>query len=325
MPTLYKALSLFLEADKINNLKKIGIHNIIEFVEKDPELLCCQSKISYKDIVKIRNVLLAQYSALPQNGSDLYETCISSLAIFSTGCERLDSLLDGGIFNGEVTEFVGPPASGKSQLCFSLAATVASESQRNVLYLDTSGTFSAGRLLEIVSNHISNKEHIDTALKKVYCCPVHDIFQLLQLLENISFNISQQTGSFHSELQLIILDAVTPVLAPHIGGKQMDGLGLMVRLSQQLMFLASEHLLAIVVCNNTVQGEKGIIKPALGRYWQHVASVSLKLDLPEERSGLTKMEGYREASILKSCRRATGQSTSIRLSSKGVEGVHHKS
>ncbi|XP_076367334.1 DNA repair protein RAD51 homolog 4-like isoform X4 [Tachypleus tridentatus] len=260
MPTLYKALSLFLEADKINNLKKIGIHNIIEFVEKDPELLCCQSKISYKDIVKIRNVLLAQYSALPQNGSDLYETCISSLAIFSTGCERLDSLLDGGIFNGEVTEFVGPPASGKSQ-------------------------------------------HIDTALKKVYCCPVHDIFQLLQLLENISFNISQQTGSFHSELQLIILDAVTPVLAPHIGGKQMDGLGLMVRLSQQLMFLASEHLLAIVVCNNTVQGEKGIIKPALGRYWQHVASVSLKLDLPEERSGLTKMEGYREASILKSCRR----------------------
>ncbi|RXM96495.1 DNA repair protein RAD51-like 4, partial [Acipenser ruthenus] len=67
-------------------------------------------------LVAVKHVLLAQYTAFPTNGADLYEELLSSTAILSTGNPSLDKLLDSGLYTGEVTELIGTPGSGKTQM-----------------------------------------------------------------------------------------------------------------------------------------------------------------------------------------------------------------
>ena len=64
----------------------------------------------------IRRVLLAQYSAFPNNGLALYKELLNACAVLSSGCSDLDNILDGGIYTGEITEVVGISVSGKTQV-----------------------------------------------------------------------------------------------------------------------------------------------------------------------------------------------------------------
>jgi DNA repair protein RadA len=61
-----------------------------------------------------------------------------------TGCKSLDSLLNGGIEIGAITQVYGPPGSGKSQLCHTLSAMLPSDYM--VIYIDTEGSFRPERI-----------------------------------------------------------------------------------------------------------------------------------------------------------------------------------
>lgn len=66
----------------------------------------------------------------------------------STGSSAIDSLLGGGVHIGMVTDIYGESGSGKSQLCFALAANCAKCGYK-VVYIDTAGTFRPERVIEI--------------------------------------------------------------------------------------------------------------------------------------------------------------------------------
>ncbi|KAB1265160.1 Leucine-rich repeat-containing protein 37A [Camelus dromedarius] len=120
--------------------------------------------LSYKALVALRRVLLAQFSAFPFNGADLYEELKTYTAILSTGIESLDKLLDAGLYTGEVTEIVGGPGSGKTQ---------------------------AG------------------ALQRIQVVRAFDIFQLLDVLQDLGGTVAQQDqisgASFIPECLLVVL------------------------------------------------------------------------------------------------------------------------
>ncbi|XP_064439415.1 DNA repair protein RAD51 homolog 4 isoform X7 [Mirounga angustirostris] len=171
-------------------------------------------------LVALRRVLLAQFSAFPCNGADLYEELKTSTAILSTGIGReqeqgerqaegeagsplsmepdpglhpgpwdhdlsrrqtlnrlsqallylphfrvrpsgnvsLDKLLDAGLYTGEVTEIVGGPGSGKTQVCLCVAANVAYDLQQNVVYIDSSGGLTASRILQLLQARTPEEE-----------------------------------------------------------------------------------------------------------------------------------------------------------------------
>uniref|UniRef100_A0A8C4S2D4 RAD51 paralog D n=1 Tax=Erpetoichthys calabaricus TaxID=27687 RepID=A0A8C4S2D4_ERPCA len=141
-------------------------------------------------LVAINRVLLAQYASFPINGADLYDELLSSTAILSTGNESLDKLLDSGLYTGEVTELIGSPGSGKTQVCLGVAANVACELKRNVVYIDSTGGLSASRLLEIVKSKVSTAEQQLDALRRIYVTEVFDIFSMLKVLQTL------RTGGF---------------------------------------------------------------------------------------------------------------------------------
>ncbi|KAF5397301.1 hypothetical protein PHET_09355 [Paragonimus heterotremus] len=70
---------------------------------------------------------------------------------FLTGMPDLDELLGGGLQSGELIELVGKPIAGKTQLCFLFcAAILEAHSESTVLFLDTSGNFSASRIFSYI-------------------------------------------------------------------------------------------------------------------------------------------------------------------------------
>lgn len=72
----------------------------------------------------------------------------------STGSKAIDNVLGGGIRSGMITDIYGESGSGKSQLCFTLCANCAKDSAK-VLFVDTSGTFRAERIMEISGSKLT--------------------------------------------------------------------------------------------------------------------------------------------------------------------------
>ncbi|XP_074244483.1 DNA repair protein RAD51 homolog 4 isoform X2 [Saimiri boliviensis] len=181
-----------LTQEMIQLLRSRGIKTVVDLVSADLEEVAQKCGLSYKALVALRRVLLAQFSAFPLNGADLYEELKTSTAILSTGIGSLDKLLDAGLYTGEVTEIVGGPGSGKTQVCLCVAANVAHSLQQNVLYVDSSGGLTASRLLQLLQAKTQDEEEQAEALQRIQVVYAFDIFQMLDVLQELRGTVVQQ-------------------------------------------------------------------------------------------------------------------------------------
>ncbi|PNI47322.1 RAD51D isoform 7 [Pan troglodytes] len=77
-----------LTQEMIQLLRSHRIKTVVDLVSADLEEVAQKCGLSYKALVALRRVLLAQFSAFPVNGADLYEELKTSTAILSTGIGR---------------------------------------------------------------------------------------------------------------------------------------------------------------------------------------------------------------------------------------------
>ncbi|XP_017919716.1 PREDICTED: DNA repair protein RAD51 homolog 4 isoform X2 [Capra hircus] len=284
MGVLRAGLCPGLTQDMVQLLKSGGIKTVVELVSADLEEVAQKCGLSYKALVALRRVLLAQFSAFPFNGADLYEELKTTTAILSTGIGSLDKLLDAGLYTGEVTEIVGAPGSGKTQVCLCVAANVAHGLQQNVLYIDSNGGLTASRIL--------------------------------QLLQARTLDEEEQVRSSSGTLKVVVVDSVAAVVAPLLGGQQREGLALMVQLARELKTLARDLSVAVLVTNHmTRDRDSGQLKPALGRSWSFVPSTRLLLDSTQ---GSGSLGSRRVACLTKSPRLPTGCQETVDLGSWGT-------
>uniref|UniRef100_A0A8C0GDZ1 DNA repair protein RAD51 homolog 4 n=1 Tax=Chelonoidis abingdonii TaxID=106734 RepID=A0A8C0GDZ1_CHEAB len=257
--------------------------------------------LSTQALVAVRRVLLAQFSAFPVNGADLYEELKSSTAILSTGSRSLDRLLDSGLYTGEVTELTGAPGSGKTQVCLSIAVSTSHDLKQNVLYVDSTGGFTASRLLQLAQTRTGDEEEQVSALQRIQVARVFDVYKMLDVLQELRCSVSQQVLSSLGPVKVLVVDSVSAVICPLLGGRQAEGLALMMQLARELKTLARELSMAVVVTNHvTRDGSSGHLKPALGRSWSFVPSTRVLLESREGTWG--KASTCRIASLTKSSR-----------------------
>ncbi|CAM6098241.1 unnamed protein product [Calypogeia fissa] len=157
-------------------------------------------------------------------GSELVDDSRQFLPI---GCASVDSLLDGGLQEGTITELVGASSTGKSQMCMQAAASVAYWLHSTVIYVDTCRTFSGKRVAEILEsfwdrNQTKTEEQEDSVglvMKCIQRIGIFDVFSMLSFLRSLhgSLQSKHKIGGDFSHLRLLIIDSASSVISPVLG------------------------------------------------------------------------------------------------------------
>ncbi|XP_011089831.1 DNA repair protein RAD51 homolog 4 isoform X2 [Sesamum indicum] len=213
------------------------------------------------------------------NGLELLEDAQLNKRILSTGCERIDLLLQGGLRVGHVTELAGPSSSGKTQVCLKVASHVARKYSGTVMYFDSGNSFSPKRIVQFLTQesdpaNTEVDEIVQRVMSSIVCYSIFDIFTLLDMLHQLMNNLKSEIGC---NVRMLIIDSLSSLIAPVLGGGGAHGHALMVTAGFLLKELAHEHNLSIVVTNHMVAGEAGSSKPALGDSWKSIPHVRLLL------------------------------------------------
>ena len=118
--------------------------------------------------------------------------------MISTGLQKLDKFLSGGIPDGIIVDIFGGRGSGKTLLSFQLMIN-SIKNGGNVLYLDTSGGFRPERILEI-----QKKLKIDIdLLEKITVSRITNTSEQIKSLQNIAEN----------NFSLIVIDNITDLFS----------------------------------------------------------------------------------------------------------------
>ncbi|XP_019052776.1 PREDICTED: DNA repair protein RAD51 homolog 4 isoform X2 [Nelumbo nucifera] len=186
------------------------------------------------------------------NGVELLGDAQKNKHVLPTGCEGIDMLLQGGLRVGHVTELVGPSPSGKTQVCLQAASNVAVKFMGVVMFLDTCNSFSPRRMACFINQHFNTpvEEVTQKGLKRVMssilCQSVFDIFSLLDVLRQLELKLQFQVNTGDCKLRLLIIDSISSLITPILGGNGAHGHSLMIFTGFLLKKLAHEYNISVL-------------------------------------------------------------------------------
>ena len=118
--------------------------------------------------------------------------------MISTGLQKLDNFLSGGIPDGLIVDIFGGNGTGKTQLLLQLSINSIKNGGR-VLYLDTTGGFRPERILEILKQ---SKKQINF-LEQITVSRITNTSEQIKSLKNFESN----------NFSLIVIDNVTDLFS----------------------------------------------------------------------------------------------------------------
>lgn len=197
--------------------------------------------------------------------------------------ETLNMYLNGGFEKGELIEFFGSFASGKTNFLFTQSVIVAGM-DRLVLFIDTEETFKFDRIIQIAESRNVDREKLKNIFVKKAPSSneveiiVHRLFQIIPEIEEKT----------KKKVDLICIDSiVNPFRADFIGisrlAERQQHLNWCLR---ALMKIAKSHNLLVMFSNQVVaspQTKAGFI-PAGGHILAHTSNI---------RFGIYKSGDYR--------------------------------
>ncbi len=118
--------------------------------------------------------------------------------MISTGLQKLDEFLSGGIPDGVIVDIFGGNGTGKTQLLLQLSINSIKNGGR-VLYLDTTGGFRPERILEIQKQ---SEKQFDF-LEKITVSRITNTSEQIKSIKNLTSN----------DFSLIVIDNVTDLFS----------------------------------------------------------------------------------------------------------------
>lgn len=302
MTLLDTPLHPLLTPELLTSLSQRKIFTIVHFVSEPVEKLITITKLSFKNILKIKTALLNQFAPPLVQGTDLAIQNRQHSTPVSSGIPGLDAILQGGFFSGYIYEVCGPAGQGKTQLCHTVAAHV----RHPVFYIDSKGDFSAKRICQI-----NNQDFQETLLR----VSVTDVYSLLHVITVLCDLVSTFKSSPHQETTIIILDSVPT----HFYGLLDTGNNCQAYLSQignLLKYLAHRHGCIVLATNllslSTEPHEAHRV--GMGKYWSHVPHVRVSMT-----EGDPLAQDYKVSIMQTNRRKLTVKHTeTVNISLKGV-------
>ncbi len=169
--------------------------------------------------------------------------------MISTGLEKLDEFLLGGIHYGVITDIYGANGTGKTQLLLQICMNSIRHGG-NVLYLDTTGGFRPERILEMQKNQnldydllekitvlrITNTSEQINSIKimteqnfsLIAIDNITDLFSYEYQNEDLTFQKNDLFMKFMRQLSLVSINKKIPVVITNmirnIEGKEMENM-----------------------------------------------------------------------------------------------------
>jgi len=242
-----------------------------------------------------------------------------SAAAVSLGCAAVDAMLGGGLCAGELTEVFGASASGKTQMCHQLAAVAAARAGGGrVVYIDTTASFSAGRLAEIAAARGMSVEHVLSRVEHVLAFDAQAVLvELRWLRESAAAN----------PITVVIVDSVAAAFASVLARGRAKGHAMLSDAGTLLRSIAAVSGCVAVTTNFAYDGsyaDGGGVKPALGAAWASSPHCRILLSRVGGGGGVSSSTAggggrvRRTATLAKSARAPTGVSAQFCLDERGV-------
>ncbi|KAJ3368222.1 DNA repair protein rad51d [Kappamyces sp. JEL0680] len=210
----------------------------------------------------------------------------------STGIPAIDDFMD-RLECGQITEWSGPIASGKTQLALATCLyTAVSRTSGLVYFFDSGAAFSARRLQELWRGehyaHARSEMSLPSVLSRIVVVGCYTVQDLHRSLKSIARNTS-----------LIIIDSVSDILSPLVGTSAKSGSQSIAATAQFLKSVAKSRNIPIVAINACV-GARTLsndfvmtpgslatnTKPALGYHWATCLSKRIYFTASLERQSL---------------------------------------
>ena len=156
--------------------------------------------------------------------------------MISTGLQKLDNFLSGGIPNGIIVDIFGGNGTGKTQLVLQLSIN-SIKNGGNILFLDTTGGFRPERILEI-----QKKSNLDiNLLDKITVSRITNTSEQINLLNTLG----------ESNFSLIVIDNVTDLFSYEYKNNEsiFEKNSLFMKYMHELSFYAITNKIPIVITN----------------------------------------------------------------------------
>jgi DNA repair protein RadA len=276
----------------LEKLKNAGIDSIYELAVCSPatlELAGISSDTAEKLISIAQEVL--QDEQLIMTAKE-FEEKRKQLKRITTSSKALDSLFGGGIETGAITEFFGPFASGKTQICHQLCVNVQRPEEeggleKGAIYVDTEGTFRPERIRAMAEALGMDAEKV---LENIiyYRCP-SSYHQMMFIKKEIKGILKSR------DIGLLIVDSLTSHFRSEYVGR-----GMLSERQQKLnehihdlLRIAEVYNLAVVFTNQVME-DPGImfgdpIKPIGGMVLAHASTYRVKLRKAKDDKRIAKM------------------------------------
>lgn len=135
---------------------------------------------------------------------DIYQTR-QSVSRITTGSQKLDELLGGGVETQSLVEFYGKFSSGKSQVGFQLSVNVQLPKNKGglegkVIFIDTESTFRPERIVEMAKHRGLDPEEV---LKNIYVLKPQSSEEQIIAVEKLEYKLKEDN------VKLIVVDSLT--------------------------------------------------------------------------------------------------------------------
>ena len=192
----------------------------------------------------------------------------------------IDSIIGGGIEKGTITQFYGPPGSGKTNIALKMLVQCAKNGKKAV-FIDTEGGLSIERMKQI-----SGDQFDDIAGNIIVLEPTtfEEQYEAIKKIEH-----SLKSGE--KDIDLIILDSAVALYRLKEGGQTEINRDLSKQMGL-LSMIARKYDIAVVVTNHiySIFDEEGAIEPIGGtilKYWSKII-IELVKDENGERFAILK-------------------------------------